>query len=129
MTRPFAMMLCAFVLFASARSVSAESAGQYPLHAAAARDDAAAIDRLLSEGAGLDGRDGSGSTPLLVATRANRVRAARALIDAGADVNAKDRIQDSAYLYAGARGHLEILKMTLAHGPTSRAPTATGGPP
>ena len=40
----------------------------------------------------------------------------RVLIEAGADVNAKDAIQDSPYLYAGARGHLEILRMTLAHG-------------
>ena len=30
---------------------------------------------------------------------------ARRLIAAGADVNAKDAIQDSPYLYAGARGH------------------------
>ena len=51
----------------------------------------------------------------------NHVDAARVLIDAGADVNAKDAIQDSPYLYAGARGHLDILRMTLAHGADLRS--------
>lgn len=39
---------------------------------------------------------------------------ARALIDAGADVNAKDAIHDSAFLYAGAEGLDEILTLTIA---------------
>ncbi|CAM5181001.1 Ankyrin repeat domain-containing protein OS=Castellaniella sp OX=1955812 GN=EPN31_01855 PE=4 SV=1 [Castellaniella denitrificans] len=127
MARPLAMVACVFAMCVCVRAISGESVGQYPLHAAAAQDDAAAIGRLLSEGAELDRRDGSGSTPLLVATRENRVRAARALIDAGADVNAKDRIEDSAYLYAGARGQLDILKMTLAHGADLRSTNRYGG--
>ena len=36
------------------------------------------------------------------------------LIEEGADVNAKDLIQDTPFLYAGAEGRTEILKMTLA---------------
>ena len=32
------------------------------------------------------------------------------------NVNAKDNKQDTPYLYAGAEGLLEILKMTLSHG-------------
>src|SRR6202008_132799 len=43
----------------------------------------------------------------------NHVAAARALMAAGADVNAKDDIQDSTFLYAGAEGRTEILTMTL----------------
>ena len=39
------------------------------------------------------------------ATKGNRIEAACALIAAGADVNAKDDMQDSAYLYAGAEGY------------------------
>lgn len=62
------------------------------LHKAAAADDAAAIRTLLSKGAEIDA---SGATALLVATHGNRVNAARALIEAGADVNAKDQISDS----------------------------------
>lgn len=64
---------------------------------------------------------------MLVATRENRVNAAWALIEAGADVNAKDNINDSPYLYAGARGHIEILKMTLAHGADLESTNRFGG--
>jgi ankyrin repeat protein len=64
---------------------------------------------------------------LLVAARANRIEAAKALTAAGADVNAKDAIQDSPYLYAGARGHLDILKMTLAHGADLKSTNRYGG--
>src|SRR5690606_10028501 len=48
-------------------------------------------------------------------------------IEAGADVNAKDDIQDSAYLYAGARGHDEILQLTLEHGADLRSTNRFGG--
>lgn len=49
------------------------------------------------------------------------------MIEAGADVNAKDRIEDSPYLYAGARGHLEILKLTLTHGADLATTNRYGG--
>ena len=60
-------------------------------------------------------------------THGNHVAAAKVLIQAGADVNAKDAIQDSPYLYAGARGHLEILKMTLNHGADLTSTNRYGG--
>lgn len=97
------------------------------LHAAAQKDNIQVVKQLLSAGAPLEARDQSGSTALLVATRANAIDAARVLIGAGADVNAKDNINDSAYLYAGARGHLDILKMTLAHGADLKSTNRYGG--
>jgi uncharacterized protein len=42
-------------------------------------------------------------------------------------VNARDNINDSPYLYAGARGHLEILNMTLAHGANLKSTNRYGG--
>ena len=54
-------------------------------------------------------------------------RLARLLIAAGADVNAKDDIEDSPYLYAGAEGRDEILKMTLAAGADLKSPNRYGG--
>jgi ankyrin repeat protein len=119
----FLALLLAFNPF----TASGETMNQTPLHAAAAAGDAATVGKLLSAGAAIDARDGSGATALLVATHANRVEAAKALVDAGADVNAKDNIEDSPYLYAGARGHLEILKMTLAHGADLKSVNRYGG--
>ena len=48
-------------------------------------------------------------------------------MDAGADVNAKNHMQDSAYLYAGARGHNGILAQTLRHGADLRSTNRYGG--
>jgi ankyrin repeat protein len=72
-------------------------------------------------------RDGAGRTALLLATRGNHVEAARMLIAAGADVNAKDNIQDSPFLYAGAEGRNEILKMTLEAGADLKSTNRYGG--
>lgn len=52
-------------------------------------------------------------TPLLIATHENDVEIAKLLIDAGADINQQDAIQDSAYLYAGAQGKTEILRYMM----------------
>lgn len=64
----------------------------------------------------LEARDAAKRTPLMIATRANRVEIARLLIEAGADVNAKDNIRDTPFLYAGAEGRDEILTLILATG-------------
>ena len=46
----------------------------------------------------------------------DRVADAEALIGRGADVNAKDGTQQSAYLIATSEGHLDLLDLTLRHG-------------
>jgi len=56
-----------------------------------------------------------GETPLLIATHENYIEVAKLLIEAGADINLQDNIQDSAYLYAGAQGKTEILKYMIEH--------------
>ncbi|GAB2811805.1 ankyrin repeat domain-containing protein [Comamonas piscis] len=99
------------------------------LHQAAAGNNSNRIQQLLQNGgsSAIDARDAQGRTPLLVATQSNQVAAAKALIEAGADVNAKDNIEDSPYLYAGARGHQEILQMALTHGADLRSTNRYGG--
>ena len=52
---------------------------------------------------------------------------ASALIERGADVNAKDVIGDTPYLYAGAQGRLEILRLTLAAGADLKDTNRYGG--
>lgn len=75
----------------------------------------------------VDSADASGRTALMIATRSNAIDAARALIEAGADVNAKDDLHDSPYLYAGAEGRLEILKLTVAAGADLNSVNRYGG--
>jgi len=83
------------LLLTAGFSTSGMAMSDTPLHNAAARNDAMGVERLLAERAEVDARNASGATALLAATHANAVKAAKVLIDAGADVNAKDNIQDS----------------------------------
>ncbi|WP_436701445.1 ankyrin repeat domain-containing protein [Nocardioides sp. BYT-33-1] len=53
---------------------------------------------------------------LRAAAWANDVTAARRLVKQGADVNAKDDTEQSAYLVATSEGHLELLRLTLRNG-------------
>jgi len=78
--------------------------------------DAGAVKAALAASAALETRDSAKRTPLLLATRANHVEIALLLIKAGADVNAKDNIRDTPFLYAGAEGRDDILKAILATG-------------
>ena len=61
--------------------------------AAASSNDIAALKHGLDSGVSVDSRDKRGRTALLIATYANAIDAARLLIDAGADVNAKGQLE------------------------------------
>lgn len=63
----------------------------------------------------------------MAATKARDTETARRLILAGADVNAKDDLQDSAFLYAGAEGLDDILILTLDHGADVNSTNRFGG--
>ena len=129
----FAIFIALMILPSGAQSDRDPS-----LIVAAGKGDLVAVERLIGEGAGVTARDGRGRTALLAATHRNHVAVARALIAAGADVNAKDDIEDSPYLYAGAEGRIEILRLTLPsadlkatnrYGGTALIPAAHHGHP
>ncbi|HHJ1299740.1 ankyrin repeat domain-containing protein [Pseudomonas sp. P1B16] len=122
---PLATML--FALFTSLAAHAENTTLDNHLHNAASHDDVRTLQQLLTQGARLESRDEQGRTALMVATHGNQVAAAQALIEAGADVNAKDNIDDSPYLYAGARGLNDILRLTLSHGADLRSTNRYGG--
>jgi ankyrin repeat protein len=64
---------------------------------------------------------------LIAAAKANNVALVRELIGRGGNVNAKDAIQDSAFLYAGAEGFNEVLQLTLAAGADVASTNRYGG--
>jgi hypothetical protein len=119
----------ALLIGGAAGTVLARADGPSLVDAAEA-GDLTALRRLLDAKVPVDSRDGRNGrrrTALLAATQANRIDAARLLIERGADVNAKDELQDSPFLYAGAQGRLEILRMTLAAGADLKSTNRYGG--
>ena len=68
-----------------------------------------------------------GATALVAAAYGNHVEVARLLVDAGADVNAKDETEQSAYLIATSEvgDDPRLLELTLENGADVDARTAT----
>jgi len=113
-----------------ARAQIAPSAGELSayrgLHAAAARNDVAAIDRLAAGApkAALDRRDGHGRTPLHVAAFERRREATSALIRAGVDTGALDDDRYDAVTIAAVADDEETLHTLLAAGASARLVTS-----
>ena len=97
------------------------------LHDAARAGDITAIDRLVAEGLPIDARDADGRTPVMVATVARQTDAVRALVDAGADVDIRDNRLDNVFLYAGAEGLLDILRIANEAGADPALTNRFGG--
>lgn len=86
------------------------------LHAAAAKGDAPAIEKLVKDGAALEARDGGGRTPLHVAVHLKQADAARALIRLGADANALDGQAYDIVTIAAVADDVAMLKLSLEAG-------------
>jgi len=97
------------------------------LHEAAREGDVASIERLLAAGLPIDAQDADGRTPIMVATVARRTDAVRALVDAGADVDIRDNRLDNVFLYAGAEGLLDILRIANEAGADPALTNRFGG--
>ena len=65
---------------------------------------------------GEDDAPSAADARLIRAARAGDIATARALIEAGADVNAADDQDESAYLIATSDDHRDLLELTLANG-------------
>jgi uncharacterized protein len=89
-----------------------------PLIEAAERGQTNRVHELIARGAAVGARDAQGRTALTAAAFSNQLRAARVLIGAGADVNAKDDTEQSPYLIASSEvgDDPRLLELTLDHG-------------
>ena len=97
------------------------------LISAAEQGDTNTLLDLLEEGAEINAVDERGRTAVMAATHANQVEAVRILIDAGADIDIQDNMRDNPFLYAGAEGLLEILKLCIVAGPDYSRVNRYGG--
>jgi len=115
------------LLEAGARPNAESSTEQTSLHAAAENNDLPILDMLLASESDqlLDRFDYVFRTPLIVAAELGHNAIARALIDAGADVNANDEemVGDTPLRAAAFEGHVEMVEILLNHGAD---PTITG---
>ena len=104
---------------------SPQEKAQYTgLLAAAARGDAAEIERLVARGGKLDARDGYGRTPLHVAAYGGHADATRALVKAGANPNALEHDRYDIVTIAAVADDLPTLKLALALGASAKNVTS-----
>jgi uncharacterized protein len=84
---------------------------------------------LLQNDADVHARDVSGETALIAAACGNHLDAARELVEAGADVNAKDETKQSAYLFATSEvgDDTRLLEVALANGADIHAKDSYNG--
>lgn len=94
---------------------------------AAERGDERRVRELIAQGAPLNGQDADGRTAAMAATHGNYAQVVGALLEAGADVNIRDKRLDNPFLYAGAEGYIEILKLAWASGADPKITNRFGG--
>jgi uncharacterized protein len=111
---------------ATAASAQDQAAGR-ALVEAAAEGRSARVAALIGAKAPLETRDSQGRTALLLAVDGNHVDVARALIAAGASINAQAQNMDTPWLLAGARGRTEIIALMIPVGPDLSIRNRFGG--
>ena len=99
--------------------------GRSPLNLAAASGALSAVRLLIENKADLESRDSRGRTPLITAARERGgVAEVKALLDAGANMEAVDKGEDSALVLAAWRGKADVVDLLLDRG----AQTPATGP-
>lgn len=89
--------------------------------------DLARVTRLILADAPLDEQDTAGRTALLIAVDLDLVTIARALIAAGASINAQAANLDTPWLLAGAQGRTEIIREMIPRNPDLSIRNRYGG--
>jgi ankyrin repeat protein len=97
------------------------------IDAAAAGDIDSLLALLATSELDLDERDARGRTALMAATYANQPEAVALLLEAGANVDLQDDMRNNPFLYSGAEGLMEILKLTNEAGADPTITNRYGG--
>ena len=115
------------LLDAGAAVDAANDYGVTPLALACINRNAALIERLLTAGADPDATTSMGETALMTCARTGSTGGVAALLAAGAsNVNAREASRDqTALMWAAARGYPEVVGLLLAHGADVGARTRT----
>jgi ankyrin repeat protein len=118
----------AVLLDAGAEIDAREEDDETPLHYAAWRSQVSVGRLLIARGANLEARNHWGRTPLLIVGReTGNADMAGLLIDAGTDVNARDRGDDSSLDLAAWRGFADLVDLLLDNGAELPPPDSRGG--
>ena len=94
---------------------------------AAEQGDLVSLSMQLASSVDIDAVDGRGRTAVMAATHGNHPDVVKLLIEAGADIHIQDNMNDNPFLYAGAEGLLEILRLTIAAGANTKLVNRYGG--
>lgn len=83
------------------------------LRAAAERNDLAAFEALLRQGADVNARDAQQDSAFLLAARNGHAALVRAALAAGADLRALNRYGSTALMGPAYRGHVETVRLLV----------------
>lgn len=106
-----------FIGFSCAQNKQKNEMDSKELIKLAANNDTLPLKQAIAKGADLERKDQQGRTALMAATYGNHLEAVKILVKAGANVNAQDHMQNSPFLYAGAEGFTEMIKIYMTADP------------
>jgi ankyrin repeat protein len=118
------LLLIAATLLLLPLPAAAELRAYAGLHAAAAKGDAAEIERLIAAGQNVNAQDAHSRTPLHVAAHFGHQAAAQALLKGGANPNALDAQKYDIVTIAAVTNDVPMLKLALAGGTNPKAITS-----
>ncbi|WP_374754733.1 ankyrin repeat domain-containing protein [Dyadobacter koreensis] len=119
------VLLCA--LNCQSQKLKPMTTSQQSIFQAVEQNNIHKIKEYIEQKKDLEIRNIKDETPLMSATYKNSLPVVTLLIDAGANVNAQDNILNSPFLYAGASGFTEIVRLCVKNGADYKVYNRFGG--